>query len=321
MTGRTSAGSNPIARQEVGATGGLAGAVGQRVRRGLVRIRRRVPDGRVEPVEDADEPVASRPQRPVQAHPEVGRQRLRGEPRRDGVDDLRALDAREQQVDPRRVEPDDAVARPQAELGQAVARRPAVVGEVVQGHDHGGAADDRIVGVALVAVDRGRPGVPVVEVEHVERPVVRAEGLQRGPAEQPEPPGVVGVVARRVAVEALAIERGGMVDQAEAVAVGGDVEDRDRAVARRRARIRDADHGGPLENGRDRHAPVARQEDVDRRLDRAGREPAERPGQRVDDVGQPAGLGPRFAFGGEHRHAHRHRTAIVRAAEAGPGAG
>ena len=41
------------------------------------------------------------------------------------------------------------------------------------------------------------PGVPVVDVEHVERRAVAPERRQRGPAEEREPPRVVGVVVER----------------------------------------------------------------------------------------------------------------------------
>ena len=121
--------------------------------------------------------------------------------------------------------------------------------------------------------------MPVVEVEDVDRPAVGAERLERGPAEQPEPPGVVGVVAGGVAVEPLAVEGRRVVDQAQPVAVGRDVDDGHRAVARRRARIRDAQRGRTASTfvglG---HAPVARQEDVDRRLERIAAQLRRAPG-------------------------------------------
>ena len=45
------------------------------------------------------------PQGAVESHPERGRQRLGGEPGRDGVDQLGAFDPLEQQVDARRRRP------------------------------------------------------------------------------------------------------------------------------------------------------------------------------------------------------------------------
>ena len=108
----------PDPGQQVRPAGGLAAPILARVRRGQVRIGRRVPDRRVEPVEDPEEPVALRAQRAVEAHPEGRRQRLGGEARRDRVDQLGALDPAQQQVDPVGVGRDDAVARRQAELAQ-----------------------------------------------------------------------------------------------------------------------------------------------------------------------------------------------------------
>ena len=52
-----------------------------------------------------------------------------------------------------------------------------------------------------------------------------------------------------------------------------------------------------------RHRAVARQEDLDRLVERAG-DPAEGPGERVDDVAEAAGLGPRLALGGDEDDAH-----------------
>jgi len=63
-----------------------------------------------------------------------------------GARQQRLLMAMREQVDPvgvlSRCGPTDR----QAELGESGVERPAVIREVVQGHDHGGAADDRIVG-------------------------------------------------------------------------------------------------------------------------------------------------------------------------------
>ena len=90
----------------------------------------------------------------------------------------------------------------------------------MQGHQDRRAPHDRIVGIPRVAEDRGRSGVPIVQVEHVDRPAVGAERLEGGPTEEAEPPGVVGEVAGRVAVEPVTVERGRVVDQAQPIAVG-----------------------------------------------------------------------------------------------------
>ena len=71
----------PDPRQQVGPAGGLARPILARVRRGEVGIGGRVPDLRVEAVEDPEEPVALGAQRAVEAHPELGRQRLGRETR------------------------------------------------------------------------------------------------------------------------------------------------------------------------------------------------------------------------------------------------
>ena len=108
----------PDAGQQIRPAVGLAAPIRARIRRGLVRIGRRVPDRRVESVEDPEEPVALRPQGAVEAHPEGGRQRLGRETRRDRVDQLRALDPAQQQVDPVGVGRDDAVPERQTELAK-----------------------------------------------------------------------------------------------------------------------------------------------------------------------------------------------------------
>ena len=54
------------------------------------------------------------------------------------------------------------------------------------------------------------------------------------------------------------------------------------------------------------HAPVARQEHLDRPLHDIALELAEGTRQGVDHVRQAAGLGPRLALGGEHHDAQRH---------------
>ena len=148
--------------------------------------------------------------------------------------------------------------------------------------------------------------MPVVQMQHVNWAGVGTECLERGSAEQPEPPGVVGKIPGRVAVEPLAIEGRGMIHQAQPIAVGPNVDDRDRAMARRRARIRHVHQGGALDGVRNRDIAVARQEDVDRRLQFLTAEAPQGTRQRVDDVGQAAGLGPRFAFGRQNRDPHRH---------------
>ncbi len=212
------AGVHPVAGQQIGPAQRLAGQVRRGERRGEELVRGRIPDRGVQPVEDPDEPIAQRPQDHVQAHPELGREGLGRVARRDRVDQVGALDAGGQQIDPVGVLAGHPIARPQPELGQGRVVGPAVVGQVVQGHDHGRRADDRVVGVAQVAQDRGRSGLPVVEVDDIDRPAVGAQRLERRPAVQPEAPGVVGEVARRVAIERRPVEGGRVIDQAQPIA-------------------------------------------------------------------------------------------------------
>ena len=270
-----------------------------------VRVVRRVPDPGVEAVEDADEPVALGTQGAVEPHPEGGRQGLGREPGRDRVDQVGALDPLQQQIEPVGAPRHDPVTGCEPELRQLAPGRPTVVGEVMERQQHRGTRDDRVVRVADVAIDGRGTRVPVVGMHDVDRAAVRAERLEGRPTEQAEAPRIVRVVARRVAIEALAIEGGRVVDEAQPVAVRGDVDDGHGAVARWRPSIRDAQAGGAFDGRGLRHATVARQEHVDRRVDLAT-QLAERSRQRVDDIREAAGLRPRFALGGEHRDTQRH---------------
>ena len=286
----------------------LAGPIRARVRRREVGVGRGVPQGGVEAVEDPEEPVPPRAQQRIEAHPEGRRERLAREGRRDRVGELRPLDAGREQVQAVRLAGHGPVARSQAELPEAVERDPAVIGQVVQGHQDRCPADDRVILVPRVPEDGRGPGVPVVQVQDVDRYRVGPHRLERRAAEQPEPPRVVGVVSGRVAVEPVAVERGRVVDQAQAIPICGDVDERDDARARRGPWIGDVEDGPTLEGVRVgcRHAAVPGQVHVDRGGDRAGRQAPQGPGERVDDIGQAAGLGPRFALGGEERHSQRH---------------
>ena len=160
-------------------------------------------------------------------------------------------------------------------------------------------ADGRVVAVEAVAEHRRRSRLPVVEVEYIDPALLGAQRLQRGPREQAEAPRVVGVVPRVVAVEPVPVERRRVIDEPQPIAVGRDVDDRDRRRTGACAGIRhgddllDQDRVGP----RVRHAPIARQEDVDRHLGGLVGHAADGARQRIDHVGQASGLGPRLAFG------------------------
>ena len=98
-------------RQQVRPTSRLPAPIRPRIAGCQVLVGRGIPDRCVQAVQDAQEPVTPGPERPVQAHPELRRQRLRGEPRRDRVDQLCPLDPDLQEVDPRAICLADAVAR------------------------------------------------------------------------------------------------------------------------------------------------------------------------------------------------------------------
>ncbi len=314
----------------------LACQVAPRVVRRQRLVGGRIPCGRVEAVQDPTEAMAEAGQHVLQAHTEGRGHNLRGVAGADGVHQLGPLDPLAQEQQPVRVRTHqlgDLVRR--GEARQLFAREPALVGQVVDRDHDRRARDPRIAGIGDVAQQDGRHRLPVVEVQHVHRAVVVEESLERGPAQQPESPAVVGVVAIVVAVEALAIEGRRVVDQADAIASRFELDEVDlrRALGSQRVGHGERSARRAIWHG---HAPVQRQEDVDgsldvghyaaRRLAHDGTraEPdlrlhhvfdgrirglrltdrGHRPGQRVDDVPQPARLGPRLAFGGDADDAH-----------------
>ena len=298
--------------EQVPPAGELAGAVRPAEGRGDGLVRRRIPEAAVEPVENAQEAVALRPEHGLEAHPEGRRQGLGREAGADGVGQLRPLDPLAQQVDPVRVERDGSVARDDPELVQSISRDPAVVGKVVKGQDDRRRRDVRVVGVLRVAEDRGRRGVPVVEVDDIRRPALGPKGLEGRPAQETEAPRVVWKVVEAVAIEGLR-----RIDEAEAVAIRWQVDDRHLGYAADGVRIRDRDPPTATGAGRHGDAPVARQEYVDRRLDLRRRDLSECPSEGVDDVRETAGLGPRLALGGDERDTQGHRAMVRRCP--GPG--
>ncbi len=179
----------------------------------------------------------------------------------------------------------------------------------MEGVHDGRPPDDWIVGVPAIAVQGDGAGVPIVDVEHVDRrPAARGvcpDRLERSPAEHPEPPGIV-----RLVVEAVAVEGRRMVHEPEAVAIGCDIDDPDGRGAAAGEGVRDRHLDRRSGIGRDRDRSVARQEHIDRGIGPVGY-PAERPRQGVDHVAEPASLGPRLALGGDHRDAHRPMVATA----------
>ena len=207
---------------------------------------------------------------------------------------------------------DDPVARRQPQLAERRQRRPAVIGQVVQRQDHGRPAEDGVVLVPAIAEDRRRARMPVVDMDDVDRSIALGpQRLEGRPAEEPEAPGVVAeVAAAGRAVEAVAVEGRGMVDESQSIAVCLDVDDveLDRAVEGMRVRYpeRRTRAGGR----RECHGPVAREEHVDHAIGRSGH-PGEGACQRVDDIAEAAGLRPGLAFRGDERNAHRHPAMVA----------
>ena len=80
------------------------------------------------------------------------------------------------------------------------------------------ATHDGIVPIPAVAKDGCGRGMPVMQTQDIRWAVLDSRRLQRGPAEQPEPPGVVRVITGRIAVELGTVEGRRMVDQPKAVA-------------------------------------------------------------------------------------------------------
>ena len=98
-TGPSSVGSKPIRFSRSARRGGLAAQVLGGVGRRKVAIGRRVPNLRVESIEDAEVAVALRPQRPVEPEAQRRRQRFAGIARADGVDHLGSSMPDAQEVD------------------------------------------------------------------------------------------------------------------------------------------------------------------------------------------------------------------------------
>ena len=71
-----------------------------------------------------------------------------------------------------------------------------------------------VFGVLRAQQDGNQRGLPVVAVENL-RDAENLRGFQHGAGEQGEALGVVGIVARRGAVERIAVEEGRIIDKVE----------------------------------------------------------------------------------------------------------
>ena len=92
-----------------------------------------------------------------------------------------------------------------------------MIREVVHGQQGRRAADDRVVPELAVTDQQHRSGMPVVEMEDVDRRILGAEDLEGRTPQQPEPPGIVREVAVGIAVIAGAIEGRWVIHQAKPV--------------------------------------------------------------------------------------------------------
>ncbi len=199
----------------------------------------RVPRVVVDAVEDADDVAAAVAQRAVEALAPLRRLDLAGVARRDRGHEGGVVDAALEEV--------EVVERLQAagvELAPGELRlvvlgpgEPALVRHVVDGEDRGGGGGGR-AGLERVQVDGDEPGLPVVDVDDVGHPAQRAAEAERAAREQRVAGQVVEVGAARVAVDAVAIVEGVVLQQVDA------------RVAAREARL---PHGAPRLPVADRH--------------------------------------------------------------------
>jgi hypothetical protein len=253
---------------------------------------RRVPRLVVDAVQDADQPSHIVAQEAVQTLAELGRLDLGRVARADRGHQVGgghpALDEAGAVVELEHVLREH---RPvQAELGHDLLVEHALVEEVVHGHERA----RRMTQAAQV--DRDQPGLPVVGVEEVGRGAERERRRRdRGAAQEGEAERVVGVVAQRAAVDAVAIvERRAVEEEVRDALVGGRGQpDQARGQIGRRQRDDDVEPGVlELVTTRERALadhPVERRHnrDLDGRI--GGCEGAR---QAAHHLAQPAGLRP-----------------------------
>ena len=266
-----------------------------------VRIVRRIPDRRIDAVDDPRERVATRCEQALE--PAAARRRLDllRVGRAHGAHRIGEHDARLQQVElavklhlpPGEVAPVDA-----GQQHVPVPERP-LVGHVVNRHHRAGVGHRGIRSVEEPAVGRHETGLPVVAVKNVPRATESAGEFDGGSREEDEPLGVIGVVARAT------VERGPI----EEVVVADEVDVGPLPVAAapqnpRPPRSR-ADGNVELDPGRlDRQAlaeGLGISGNDERRL---AAEPCEGLGEGPGHVGQPAGLGKGHGLAGNLEYTH-----------------
>ena len=167
-------------------------------------------------------------------------------------------------------------------------REVALIAEIVNGEDYGKIADEGIGGVSGAQQHRDQRGLPIVAMNDVGRPDVFGD-FDGGAGEFGVTLGVIGKVSGAVAINSVAIEIAGIVDEKITHAV----EDGAVGDGRKTQAAAHGDGEAGHDDGVGFGVAVTRKDDGD--FVAQGRESL---GQRFDYVGEASGLGERKAFGG-----------------------
>ncbi len=194
-----------------------------------LRVGRWVPDLLVDPVEDADEPVAEREVRIVQAEAAARRAQLDGLA---GADGNRAVGEGQPALQEVHFAvpfelPPVVQLHGQADLEHRFGAEMTLVPRVVHRHDGERVSCPGLVGEHRSQIDRGKRGVPVVGVDEDRTRGHPRQRETRGQREEREAAGVVRVVLPLLTVDAGAVEEIEMLDEEDPGAgrVPGDAED------------------------------------------------------------------------------------------------
>ena len=231
---------------------------------------------------------------PSKPNPNSGDLNLGGVARADGRDRPRVVDAalHEADVAPE-FQPIDAELLPaQVEPRQPVGGKHTLIREIVNREDARCAAQHGMRGVQRLQVDRRKPRLPVVRVDHRGRHAAPRGQLERRTHQHREAQGVVRVFRAVDAVQSLPIEQLRAVDEQRGGAVphpGFEEPDLPDVPAHRHREALDERPGGDsaVSRQRERHVPT---------------EPRQRRRQRPEHVAQAAGLGERDRFRTDDEH-------------------
>jgi len=272
---------------------GLPGEVIRRVARGDERVHRRIPGCIVHAVEDAEEVRGAVAEHAVEPGPEFLSLDLAGVRLAHRTEDVGEVQAALEQVhlSPELQPPRREHRRGQPRERKLLGREESLVGEVVDREERGRAP-------ALGGEDdRDERGLPVVAVDDVGLPALRADPLQQRAGEERETGEVVVVVMARFPIEPRAIEQRGLIDEPEREMAPGQPGIHHRP---RYDRFADAHLHGPRALLRDRDAAIARHRHAHVHAARS-----QRRGKGAGDIGQPAGLRQRDDLGGTKQDSHR----------------